>query len=88
MADLRRAASNPEAHIYKATLQSSREIVGYAMLRFEDDEQNRGLHARPSSAPTNFAPGTNAKFLEDMMGKVRAVHGRHMAGARHICQSP
>lgn len=85
MADLRRAGSNPEAHIYKAMLQSSREIVGYAMLRFEEGGQNSGLHARPSA--TSFAPGTNAKFLEDMMTKVRAVHSRHMAGTRHICQS-
>ena len=85
MADLRRAASNPEAHVYKAMLQSSQEIVGYAMLRFEEDGQSNGLRTRPSA--TNFAPGTNTKFLENMMSKVRAVHSRHMAGTRHICQS-
>ena len=85
IADLRRAASNPEAHIYKAVLQSSREIVGYVMLRFEEDGQTGGPHARPSA--TSSVPGTNAKFMEHMMSKVRAVHSRHMAGTRHICQS-
>lgn len=85
MAALRSAASNPEAHIYKAMLKSSREIVGYAMLRFENDSQNSGLHARPSA--TSFAPGTNARFLENMMSEVGAAHSKHLAGTRHICQS-
>lgn len=85
MAELRRAASNPEAHIYKAMLKSSQEIVGYSMLRFEDDSQNNGLHSGPRAI--NFAPGTNARFLEKIISKVGAAHRKHLDGTRHICQS-
>ena len=84
MAELRRSATNPEAHVYKAMLQSSNEIVGYALLRFEGGSQNEGPNPKPT-APT-FAPGTNARFLGDMMSKVRAAHSRHLDSTRHICQ--
>lgn len=85
MAELCRTASNPQAHIYKAVLKTSREIVGYAMLRFEDDSQDAALPTKPSTI--NFLPGTNARFLERMMKEVRAAHSKHMAGKRHVCKS-
>lgn len=84
MAELGRAASNPQAHIYKATLRSSGETVSYATFRFEDSEKG-ALSARPSTI--SFPKGANAMFLERIMSGVRAAHGKHMAGKRHVCQS-
>ena len=58
MAELGRAAKNTQAHIYKATLKSSGQIVGYAMFRFED----RALPAAVPSLTTNFTTCTNAQM--------------------------
>ena len=85
MAELHRAASNPEAHVYKAVLKSSQEIVGYAMLRFENNGQSDSANMKPV-AP-KFSPGTNARFLEHMMSRVKALHSKHLDNIRHICQS-
>lgn len=85
MAELNRAASNPEAHICKAVLKSSKEIVGYSLFRFEDDSKSSALPVKPP--PTSFLAGTNARFLERMTSGVRAVHKKHMAGKRHVCES-
>ena len=85
VAELNRAASNPEAHICKAVLKGSKEIVGYSLFRFEDDSQPSTLPVKPPT--TNFLAGTNTKFLERMMSGVRAVHKEHMAGKRHVCES-
>ena len=83
MAELGRAAKNTQAHIYKATLKSSGQIVGYAMFRFEDT----ALPAAVPSLTTNFITCTNAKLLERILGEVRAAHKKHMADKRHICQA-
>ena len=85
MAELNRAASNPEAHICKAVLKSSREIVGYSLFRFEDDSKAPGQPVKPPN--TSFPAGTNARFLERMMSGVKALHKKHMTGKRHVCES-
>ena len=85
VAELNRAASNPEAHICKAVLKSSKQIVGYSLFRFEDDSKPSALPIKPPTP--NFPVGTNARFLERMTSGVRAVHKKHMAGKRHVCES-
>ena len=80
LAELHRAASNPQAYICKATLGSSEKIVGYAMLRFEEIPEKAAGLVVPS-----FAQGTNGAFLGSIMSRVRAAHAKHMADKRHVC---
>ncbi|KAL8785419.1 MAG: hypothetical protein Q9195_008654 [Heterodermia aff. obscurata] len=79
MAELDRAASNPQAYICKATLGSSEKIVGYAMLRFEDIPEKATEPVVP-----RFAPGINGTFLRSIMSRVRTAHAKYMAGKRHV----
>ena len=83
MAELGRAALNPQAHIYKATTKSSREIVGYMLFRFDEGKEN--TPSGPSMA--SYPPGTNVEFMGRMSKGIRAAHSKHMGGKRHVCQS-
>lgn len=81
MAELRRAALNPQARIYKATTKASGETVGYALFRFDDGQENSP--SGPSMA--NYPPGTNTAFLGRLSQGLRAAHSMHMGGKRHVC---
>lgn len=82
MAELRRAASNPKSHTFKAVLQSTGEIVGYARFRFDDGKDESG----PSMG--SFPPGTNVEFVKRLAVGFGERHRRHMGGKPHACKFP
>lgn len=82
MAELRRAESNPRAHIIKATIKGKGEIVGYGLVRFHDGKDES---SGPSMA--SFPPGTNARFVRRLAQGFGERHRKHMGGKPHASES-
>ena len=77
-AELRRAALDSQAHIFKATATNSDQIVGYALLRFSDGKRTSG----PSMA--SFPPGCNRDFIELLGREFGDKHKKHMGGKEQV----
>ena len=81
MAELCRVSSNPKAHILKAIIKSTGEIVGYGLVRFDDGKGGAG----PSMS--SFPAGTNTSFIQRLADGFRERHSGHMAGKPHASMS-
>ena len=77
LAELQRAALNSRCSILKASVQASKEIIAYAILRLEDGVTEQG----PSTA--SMPTTVNVGLCQFWLGSLKQKHQRHMAGTEH-----
>ena len=81
-AEIEKSLHKPNCHVFKACIKDSGEIVGHAIVRFEDNkpvEPTKG-HAAPPPMPLFF----NAQFASALFGQLGAMHEKHVGGKKCV----
>ena len=77
-----KSLDNPNCHVFKACIKSSKEIVGHAIVRFEDNKPVEPT--KDDAGPPSMPPFLNADFATALFGQLGAVHKKHMGGRKCV----
>ena len=83
--EIQKGLESPNMHVFKATLKDSGEVVGHAIVRFEN-----GLPPQPAPGgdeSPSMPPFFNADFANALFGGLGAKYKQHMGGGKHAGKS-
>ena len=69
--ELQRSLRNPDARVFKAVTKETREIVGYALFRFEGKDETKAGHDGAGSAPPATVTNTVAPAAGATSGELK-----------------
>ena len=82
-AEIEKSLQNPNCHVFKATIKGSGEIVGHAIVRFEDNNKS-SEPTTEKTGPPSMPPFFNAEFARTLFGQLGAMREKYMGDRKCV----